>query len=90
MYYHFTTEFVGLMSSITIRLNWVSVSGFFLCRHYDYMLAKQVKDMYQDFLVNGNASVKLRCQVLKNLQLYLVQEEISMSKSDAECELLIV
>ena len=61
-------------------------SGFFLCRHYEYMLGKLLKDMYHDFLTNDNAPIKLRCQVLKNLQLYLVEEEITMSKSDAECE----
>ncbi|XP_076440937.1 nipped-B-like protein A isoform X2 [Babylonia areolata] len=58
--------------------------GFFLCRHYEYMLGKLVKEMYHDFLTNDNAPIKLRCQVLKNLQLYLVEEEISMAKSDAE------
>ncbi|KAK7495047.1 hypothetical protein BaRGS_00013687 [Batillaria attramentaria] len=58
--------------------------GFFLCRHYEYMLGKLVKEMYHDFLTNDNASIKLRCQVLKNLQLYLIEEEIQMSKSDAE------
>ena len=62
------------------------LSGFFLCRHYEYMLGKLMKDMYHDFLTNDNAPIKLRCQVLKNLQLYLVEEEITMSKSDAECE----
>ncbi|KAL8600997.1 hypothetical protein ACOMHN_030654 [Nucella lapillus] len=58
--------------------------GFFLCRHYEYMLGKLVKEMYHDFLTNDNAPIRLRCQVLKNLQLYLVEEEIAMAKSDAE------
>lgn len=58
--------------------------GFFLCRHYEFMLGKLVKEMYHDFLTNDNAAIKLRCQVLKNLQLYLTEEEITMAKSDAE------
>lgn len=45
--------------------------------------------MYQDFLTNDNVPIKVRCQVLKNLQLYLLEEEITMAKSDAECELLL-
>ncbi|KAK7101267.1 hypothetical protein V1264_024072 [Littorina saxatilis] len=60
------------------------LAGFFLCRHYEYMLGKLLRDMYHDFLTNDNAPIKLRCQVLKNLQLYLVEEEITMSKSDAD------
>ncbi|XP_025080871.1 nipped-B-like protein B isoform X1 [Pomacea canaliculata] len=58
--------------------------GFFLCRHFDYMLQTLVKTMYHDCLTNDSAPVKLRCQVLKNLQLYLIEEEVQMAKADAD------
>lgn len=58
--------------------------GFLAVRHYDYMLGKELKELYYNFLTNQDVPVSLKCQVLKNLQYYLQEEEIRMQKADAE------
>ncbi|XP_041356628.1 nipped-B-like protein isoform X2 [Gigantopelta aegis] len=58
--------------------------GFLVTHHYEFMLGKTLKDMYYSYLGDKDAPVKLRCQVLKNLQCYLTDEEVRMSKSDAD------
>jgi len=60
--------------------------GFFVTRHYEYMLHKQLRDPYHKFLMNADAPVKMCCQVLRNLQTYLVEEEVKMMKADSECK----
>lgn len=58
--------------------------GFMAVRHYEYMLGKTLKTMYSDLLTNSDGSLKLKCQVLKNLYYYLEEEEVRMAKSDLE------
>ncbi|XP_052774333.1 nipped-B-like protein A isoform X2 [Mya arenaria] len=58
--------------------------GFLAVRHYEYMLGRTLKTMYTEQLTDANACLKLKCQVLKNLYLYLLEEEVRMAKSDAE------
>ncbi|XP_050412412.1 nipped-B-like protein [Patella vulgata] len=67
-----------------VRLKALNALGFFLIRHYDYMLGPTVKDMYNMFLTDNNAPTKLRCQVLRNLQSYLVEEENRMLLADQQ------
>ena len=47
-----------------------------------------MKSLYNDLLTNREASVRMRCQVLKNIVAYLVEEEVRMMKADSECKLL--
>lgn len=67
-----------------VQLKALTAIGFFACRHYTFMLGPRLKDLYTQLLTDSMASIKLRCQVLKNLQVYLMEEELQMSKSDAD------
>jgi len=49
------------------------------------MLHKQLRDPYHHLLTHEDVSVRMCCQVLRNLQTYLVEEELKMMKADAEC-----
>ena len=60
--------------------------GYFCVRHFDYMLTESLKDFYHELLANPAASTKMKCQVLKNINVYLVEEERRMTVADAECK----
>ncbi|GFS10541.1 nipped-B-like protein [Elysia marginata] len=67
-----------------VQLKALTAIGFFACRHYTFMLGPRLKELYTRLLTDSMASIKLRCQVLKNLQVYLMEEELQMCRSDAE------
>ncbi|ESO95734.1 hypothetical protein LOTGIDRAFT_214826 [Lottia gigantea] len=67
-----------------VRLKALTALGFVLIRHYDYMLGHTVKEMYNMFLTDDSAPTRLRCQVLKNLQSYLSEEENRMAIADQQ------
>ncbi|CAE1303158.1 SCC2 [Acanthosepion pharaonis] len=67
-----------------VRIKALTGVGFMCVRHYEYMLGRTMKGLYYYLLTDYNASVKLKIQALKNLQCYLVEEEIKMIKADAE------
>ncbi|XP_056020035.1 nipped-B-like protein isoform X3 [Ostrea edulis] len=58
--------------------------GFMAIRHYDLMLGKDMRDLYYEYLGDEDSSDRLRIQVLKNLQNYLLEEEVRMHKADAD------
>ncbi|GAB6029016.1 hypothetical protein CHUAL_004804 [Chamberlinius hualienensis] len=58
--------------------------GSLCIRHYELMLGKEVKSLYNEMLTKDDAVVTLKCQVLKNIQTYLQEEEIRMIKQDSE------
>ena len=60
-----------------------------MTRHYEFMLGKHLRDLYHELLTQPDAPVKMRCQVLRNLQTYLIEEESKMMKADAECESIL-
>ena len=63
----------------------VVTTGFLVTRHYEFMLHTQLRDPYHRLLTNETAPVKMCCQVLRNLQSYLIEEELKMMKADADC-----
>ncbi|XP_071952064.1 nipped-B-like protein A isoform X2 [Antedon mediterranea] len=68
-----------------IRLNALTGLGFLCNRHAEFMLDTPVKTLYWKFLESAdNGSRRLLCQVLKNLQNYLSEEDDKMRKADAE------
>ncbi|XP_023223902.1 nipped-B-like protein [Centruroides sculpturatus] len=58
--------------------------GFMMIRHYEFMLGKEVKELYYYLLCDSEVSAGLKCQVLKNLSVYLLEEEARMIQKDAE------
>lgn len=62
--------------------------GFFATRHYEFMMGVELKQLYQDLLVNQSVSVRMCCQVLRNLDHYLIEEEVRMIHAEDECKLI--
>jgi len=60
-------------------------AGFLVTHHYEFMLHKQLRDPYHHLLTNEDVPIRMCCQVLRNLQTYLVEEELKMMRADAEC-----
>ena len=50
------------------------------------MLHQSLRDLYYVLLTDNSVALKMRVQVLRNLQTYLVEEELKMMIADAECE----
>ncbi|XP_033101457.1 nipped-B-like protein [Anneissia japonica] len=68
-----------------IRLKALSGLGFLCNRHAEFMLGTQVKTLYWQFLESKTENLhRLLCQVLKNLQNYLSEEDDKMRKADVE------
>ncbi|GIY52104.1 nipped-B-like protein [Caerostris darwini] len=67
-----------------IRLKALTGLGFIMIRHYEFMLGPEVKSLYHYLLTSPVASCILKCQVLKNITNYLVEEELRMIQKDAE------
>jgi len=64
--------------------------GFLVTHHYEFMLHKQLRDPYHHLLMHEDVPTRMCCQVLRNLQTYLVEEELKMMKADAECMFVFV
>ena len=61
-------------------------AGHFCVRHYDYMLTESLKEFYHELLSDPGTSTKMKCQVLKNINVYLIEEERRMTEANAECK----
>ena len=57
-----------------------------MTREYEYMLGQDMRELYIDLLTQKDAPVKMRCQVLRNMLMYLMEEEARMIKADQECK----
>lgn len=67
-----------------VRLKALTGLGFLLVRHHDLMLGPEVRELYRYLLGNLGSPAVERCQVLKNLTAYLLEEEARMIQKDAE------
>ena len=59
-------------------------------REYEYMLGQDLRELYIDLLTRKEAPVKMCCQVLCNMLMYLMEEEVRMIKADQECKFISV
>ncbi|XP_022102804.1 nipped-B-like protein A isoform X2 [Acanthaster planci] len=67
-----------------VRMKAITGAGFLCNRHADFLLGTKMKTLYWDILMDTSTSTKLVCQVLRNLQLYLTEEDERMRRADAE------
>ena len=49
-----------------------------------------MQELYIDLLTRKEAPVKMRCQVLCNMLMYLMEEEARMIRADQECKFISV
>ena len=65
-----------------IRNRAISGLGFFFIRYDKMMLKEQSRQLYIEVLKGFDAPVKLKCQVLKNLQLHLMSDEKRLTEQN--------
>ncbi|XP_056601380.1 nipped-B-like protein A [Triplophysa dalaica] len=58
--------------------------GFLLIMHPSQMFVPEVKSLYNGLLSDKRSSITLKIQVLKNLQMYLQEEDSRMQEADRE------
>ena len=61
-----------------------------MTREYEYMLGQDMRELYIDLLTRKEAPVKMCCQVLRNMLMYLMEEEARMIKADQKCKFISV
>ncbi|XP_071811222.1 nipped-B-like protein isoform X2 [Apostichopus japonicus] len=67
-----------------IKLKALNGIGFLCNRYADFQLTPEIKALYCDILEEEEPTVPLLTMVLRNLQLYLSEEDEKMRKADAE------
>ena len=72
--------------SLELKQPCLCTSGLQAVRHYELMLGRDLRELYHNYLTSPDVSERLCCQVLKNIQTYLTEEETRMIKADHECE----
>ena len=69
-----------------VQLKALTALGFLATRHFEFMLGKELRDSYQHYLTGCGVSVRMKCQVLRNLQNYLAEEENRLMKAEEDCK----
>ena len=59
-------------------------------QEYEYMLGQDMRELYIDLLTRKEVPLKMRCQVLRNMLMYLMEKEARMIKADQECKFISV
>uniref|UniRef100_A0AAR2J617 Nipped-B protein n=1 Tax=Pygocentrus nattereri TaxID=42514 RepID=A0AAR2J617_PYGNA len=62
--------------------------GFMFIMHPSQMFVPEVKTLYNGLLSDAKSSITLKIQVLKNLQMYLQEEDSRMQEADREWQKL--
>ncbi|KAL7836079.1 hypothetical protein AOLI_G00273630 [Acnodon oligacanthus] len=62
--------------------------GFMFIMHPSQMFVPEVKTLYNGLLSDSKSSITLKIQVLKNLQMYLQEEDSRMQEADREWQKL--
>ncbi|KYB29713.1 nipped-B-like protein isoform X2 [Tribolium castaneum] len=69
---------------LDIQANTLKAIGSICIRHYEFMLEKELKIFYHKFLTSEDTQLKMRVEVLINIESYLVEEENRMIQQDLE------
>jgi cohesin loading factor subunit SCC2 len=67
-----------------IQANTLKAIGCICIRHYEFMLEKELKNFYHKLLTSDEAPLKMKAEVLINIENYLVEEENRMIQQDLE------
>ncbi|KAL0842082.1 hypothetical protein ABMA28_014275 [Loxostege sticticalis] len=58
--------------------------GSICVRHYEFMLRPELKDFYHQLLTSDLAPIEMKADVLRNIEMYLQEEEQRMIRQDKE------
>lgn len=60
--------------------------GSVCVRHYEFMLRPELKEFYHQLLTSDLAPIEMKADVLRNIEMYLQEEEQRMIRQDKECK----
>lgn len=69
-----------------IQANTLKAIGSVCIRHYEFMLEEELKLFYHRMLMSEDVPLKMRTEVLINIEMYLIEEEKRMIQQDLECK----
>lgn len=70
-----------------IQANTLKALGCICRRHYEFMLEEELKFFYHKLLTSEDTPLKMKVEVLYNIESYLLEEDNRMIEQDRECEL---
>ncbi|KAJ2952749.1 hypothetical protein O0L34_g7104 [Tuta absoluta] len=77
--------FVGLEDEDFVS-HTLKALGSVCVRHYEFMLRPELKEFYHQLLTSELAPVEMKADVLRNIEMYLQEEEARMIRQDKEWE----
>lgn len=80
--------FVGLEDEDFVS-HTLKALGSVCVRHYEFMLRPELKEFYHQLLTSDLAPIEMKADVLRNVEMYLQEEEQRMIRQDKECELIL-
>lgn len=81
-----TMTFFLQREDIDIQANTLKAIGCICIRHYEFMLENELKLFYHKILTSEEAPLRMKVEVLVNIENYLVEEENRMIQQDLECK----
>uniref|UniRef100_A0A8C2B7M6 Nipped-B protein n=1 Tax=Cyprinus carpio TaxID=7962 RepID=A0A8C2B7M6_CYPCA len=81
---NFFSKINKLLDKKTASLSFYGPAGFLFIMHPSQMFVPEVKSLYNGLLSDKRCSITLKIQVLKNLQMYLQEEDSRMQEADRE------
>ncbi|XP_018566704.1 nipped-B-like protein isoform X2 [Anoplophora glabripennis] len=79
-----TMTFFLQREDIDIQANTLKAIGSICIRHYEFMLENELKLFYHKILTSEEAPLRMKVEVLVNIENYLVEEENRMIQQDLE------
>ncbi|CAG9828593.1 unnamed protein product [Diabrotica balteata] len=79
-----TMTFFLQRDDIDIQVNTLKAIGSVCIRHYEFMLENELKVFYHKQLTSEDAPLRMKVEVLINIENYLVEEENRMIQQDLE------
>lgn len=73
-------------SSLDIRKITLQALGHFCVKNYEYLTLPQLKDFYRDLLLSDFVQTDIKVCVLKNILIYLNEEDQRMDENEKHCE----
>lgn len=72
-----------------IQANTLKAIGSICIRHYEFMLEDELKLFYHRMLMSNECHLKMKSEVLINIEMYLIEEEKRMIQENLECTISI-
>lgn len=73
-------------SSLDIRKSTLQALGHFCVKNYEYLTQPQLRDFYRDLLVSEFVQTDVKVCVLKNILIYLNEEDQRITENETHCE----